>query len=116
MVWGVGVAVMWHYGIVQPFLKQILVYMYILLGILLLLIIVAVQVYLRLWGTLDQGLEVIDFIHDKVDDLMVVLHLQPKRSKGGEKADAGKDGAQDDEDKEEDADFPPPRERRLASH
>lgn len=77
-LWGIffvldlGFAVMWHYGIVQPFLCQVVVLVYVGIGIFMIVSLAVHEMWLSIRRKMDEAMEVVDFIHDKTDDM---LHL-----------------------------------------
>jgi len=73
-----GFAVMWHFGIVQPFLKQMVVVMYLIAGLSLIVSLIIHEMWLHMRAKVDEAQEVVDFIHDKTDDVLHILGLHNK--------------------------------------
>jgi len=71
-----GFAVLWHYGMIQPFLRQIIVYVYIASAILSIVLLIMYDAWMSMRRKLESGLEIVDFIHDKTDDMLDLLGLQ----------------------------------------
>jgi len=76
-IWSGGMAVLWKFGIVQPFIKQMGVYMYLVLFCVCISGIICYEVWSHVRGALAEAYHVLTFIHDKIDDLMQLAGLEP---------------------------------------
>jgi len=75
-VWGAGIAVLWHHGIVQPLLQQILVYGYVIFGVLTVIGIVVVELMQTAMVAFRLVHQTVEFLHDKIDDLLDLVGLE----------------------------------------
>jgi len=73
--WSAGIVLLWHLGIVQPFLKQILVYVYFVIGIASMAAIVIAESMSHFTALFEQAYATVQFVHDKVDDVLEAIGL-----------------------------------------
>lgn len=71
-----GFAVLWHYGIIQPFLRELVVNFYLAAGACMLLGLLFYQAWLGIRHAIEEVVEVSDYIHDKVDDMLHIFGLR----------------------------------------
>lgn len=74
--WSAMVVVLWHYGILQPYLKQMLVYVYFLFGVGALGGILVLESLSSLTVVVEKAYATVQFIHDKVDDMLEAIGLE----------------------------------------
>lgn len=75
-LWSAGVAVMWHFGIMQPFVKQLVVYLYIMLGMAVVLAIALMEAWNTLGAMFQEVLFVVDWTHRKINEILKRIGLE----------------------------------------
>jgi len=72
-LWNLGLAVLWHFGVVQPFLRQLVVFVMIGLAVMAFVILAAVEAWMQLKGRLGTVMVMLEFARRKIDQIMAVL-------------------------------------------
>jgi len=86
--WSLGAAVLWHFGMIQPFLKQIIVYGWVLVGALAVVILWFMEMVAGIKHLVKKAFKTVDYVHDKIDELLDTMGLSksvdhnPKRLAG----------------------------------
>lgn len=68
--WCAGLGVMWHYGVVQPFLKQFAVVLLVASVVVTIIALGIVEAWMRMRGQVHNALEFIELLHDKCDNIL----------------------------------------------
>mmetsp|Transcript_40989 Transcript_40989/g.117764 ORF Transcript_40989/g.117764 Transcript_40989/m.117764 type:complete len:611 (+) Transcript_40989:211-2043(+) len=101
-LWGIGAAALWHWGMIQPFLRQIVVYGYVLVGILAVLMMCLMEMTNGIKKMAEKASQSVEYVHDKVDGLAGKFGSHGDRRKKRDKDD-------DEEDEYNDLDGAPTR-------
>lgn len=70
-----GAAALWHFGLIQPFLRQIVVYVFVLMGVLAVIMAMMYEIWLGMKKAIDEGRKTIVFVHDKIDNVLAMLGM-----------------------------------------
>lgn len=75
VVFGIGMAVLWHLGWVQPVLKEVAVYVYIVFGFIAALMLLLIEGWQHIQNMLHRGFKGLDFVHERIDALHRVVRV-----------------------------------------
>mmetsp|Transcript_56174 Transcript_56174/g.162779 ORF Transcript_56174/g.162779 Transcript_56174/m.162779 type:complete len:471 (+) Transcript_56174:169-1581(+) len=73
VLYAIGFAGLWHYGLIQPFLRQLVVYIYVVAGVLAILMAVLYEIWASVKAALDEAQGAIRYMHDKVDHVSSMI-------------------------------------------
>jgi len=72
LMWSVGLAILWQREILQPFLRQLIVFAMIAIVVVAVVLLAAVEMWMKFHDKFHSGVEAVEYIHQKVDK---VLHI-----------------------------------------
>jgi len=79
-LWSSAFALLWHMGAVQPYVKQFLVYIYIILGVCTLLGVVFLEYFNTVSKLITNARNTVMYLHDKIDDALESIGLDALES------------------------------------
>jgi len=93
LFWFTGLAVMWHFGIVQPLLRQLVVFIMLALAVVGFFIIISFEAWARLQKRGHVVLQVLQLFHERIDHVLSAL--------GFREEDVSSDSDEDDLDEQQ---------------